>query len=534
MVESIANIVRAWPAERIRNGQPYLALELICGVAPANGGPLEMEWSINIRCEPQSATALDGAISATYPDVRLGRIHGEQPLPRPGVLREPGYVMRFRKERSFVYSLIADGEEQASAPLEQIARAQVAVAAPTVVRFQLTPTPVRFEALARRLYRRHENKLVRQERWGLPGGRADIDVQPRRDARRRAHPEPKPVLARDRRRGRHPGGVQDGRRRRPVQTRREPPSPPLDDRPPAPVPPPLPAGARAADPIVAIARLGRRGRAPARAALRADEGRPGTAGVPPADPRPARSRPWPPGARTCSTRRPTGTHASCLSPAHHPALKGDPHMSQDDYPGRDATPQIPHLPAPPTIMRGRRPRRVPSSGTLQAAARARAQLPAGSRRRKDTSRRPREAHEGRRGSPVSDAPADERRGVITDRKCERVPASVSERRRTRRGGHDEAHEGRRGSPVSDAAGRQRRGGDLPLGPQVRGAADRRPGMRQDLRAALLLPQRHRGRERRADRDRPQVRALAHLPAGSPRRTAANGSGSSTSAGPRSG
>ena len=48
------------------------------------------------------------------------------PVPRPGVLREPGYVMRFRKERSFVYSLIADGEEQASAPLEQIARAQVA------------------------------------------------------------------------------------------------------------------------------------------------------------------------------------------------------------------------------------------------------------------------------------------------------------------------------------------------------------------------------------------------------------------------
>jgi hypothetical protein len=97
------------------------------------------------------------------------------------------------------------------------------------------------------------------------------------------------------------------------------------------------------------------------------------------------------------------------------------------------------------------------------------------------------------------------------------PAWVSERRRTRRRGHDEAHEGRRGSPVSDAAGRQRRGGDLPLGPQVRGAADRRPGMRQDLRAALLLPERHRGRERRADRDRPQVRAFAHLPQAHPAR-----------------
>ena len=38
------------------------------------------------------------------------------------------------------------------------------------MRFQLTPTPSCFEELARRLYRRHENKLVRQERWGLPEG----------------------------------------------------------------------------------------------------------------------------------------------------------------------------------------------------------------------------------------------------------------------------------------------------------------------------------------------------------------------------
>jgi hypothetical protein len=170
MVESIANIVRAWPADRVRHGQPYLALELICGAAPNAGGRLEMEWSINIRCEPQSVSALDGAMSAAYPDVRLGRTHGEQPWPRAGVLREPGYVMRFRKERSFVYSLIADSEEQASSPLEQIARAQVAVAMPSMVRFQLTPTPSFFEELARRLYRRHESKLVRQERWGLPEG----------------------------------------------------------------------------------------------------------------------------------------------------------------------------------------------------------------------------------------------------------------------------------------------------------------------------------------------------------------------------
>ena len=39
MVESIANIVRAWPADRARHGQPYLALELICGATAAADGP---------------------------------------------------------------------------------------------------------------------------------------------------------------------------------------------------------------------------------------------------------------------------------------------------------------------------------------------------------------------------------------------------------------------------------------------------------------------------------------------------------------
>ena len=165
MIESIANIIRVFPAERARSGQPYVAMELICGQ-----GRQGMEWSINIRCEPRSVRALDGAIAAAYPDVRVGHGHADTPTPRAGKLRVPGYVMRFRKERSFVYSLIADGDELASPPLEQIARAQIELGQPSIVRFQLTPTPSYFEELARRRYRRHENKLVRQERWGLPEG----------------------------------------------------------------------------------------------------------------------------------------------------------------------------------------------------------------------------------------------------------------------------------------------------------------------------------------------------------------------------
>ena len=84
MVESIANIVRAWPADRApqRPAVPRARADL--RRRGRQRRPLEMEWSINIRCEPRSASALDGAISAAYPDVRLGRVHGEQPLPAPG------------------------------------------------------------------------------------------------------------------------------------------------------------------------------------------------------------------------------------------------------------------------------------------------------------------------------------------------------------------------------------------------------------------------------------------------------------------
>ena len=165
MVEAIANIIRVFPGERIRSGQPYVALELICG-AGADG----VEWSLNIRCEPRSVRALDGAIASAYPDVRIGHRHEDLPTPRTGTLRKPGAVMRFRKERPFVYSLIAGADLQASPPLEQIARAQTELGTPSIVRFQLIPTVSFFEELARRRYRRHEGKLMRQERWSLPDG----------------------------------------------------------------------------------------------------------------------------------------------------------------------------------------------------------------------------------------------------------------------------------------------------------------------------------------------------------------------------
>ena len=172
MVESIANIVRAFPADRIRDGQPYVALELMC-----NEGHGGMEWSVNVRCEPRVVVALDAAISATYPDVRVGRRHADTPRPRAGALREPGHVMRFRKQRTFVYPLLAAGEQLASPPVEQIARAQIALDQPSIVRFQLTPTALFFEEYARRRYKHHEQHLSRREPGGpmLTGLRSTLD-----------------------------------------------------------------------------------------------------------------------------------------------------------------------------------------------------------------------------------------------------------------------------------------------------------------------------------------------------------------------
>jgi hypothetical protein len=166
MMEALANIVRAFPAERARSGQPFLAFELLHDAGPSGA----MEWSLGVRCEPRVTVALDAAISAAYPDVRLGHRLGELPRPRSRSLRVPPHVMRFTKQRSFIYPLVASGDELSSPPLEAIAHAQVAAGAPSVVRFQLTPAPAIFEAVARAVYRRHENRLVRQERWGLPEG----------------------------------------------------------------------------------------------------------------------------------------------------------------------------------------------------------------------------------------------------------------------------------------------------------------------------------------------------------------------------
>ena len=112
--------------------------------------------------------ALDAAINAAYPDVRLGRVPGGQSRPRPGVLREPAPDALSQAAQ---LRLPADRRGEAR-PRRRSSRSPSPRSRWThrqSCAFS-SPRPRLFEALARRLYRRHENRLVRAERWGLPEG----------------------------------------------------------------------------------------------------------------------------------------------------------------------------------------------------------------------------------------------------------------------------------------------------------------------------------------------------------------------------
>jgi hypothetical protein len=166
MVEGIAGVLRALPVDRARNGQPFCAFEFHHGY-DVDG---QKVWTPCLLCLAEDVAALGGAICAAYPDVRVG--HRFEPDHRPiaGRVPIPGVVMRFRKDRPFVYPLAsagASGRKDASPLIEAIAQMQHAIDRPSTVRLQITPAPGFMERVARHFQKRQENKLVRSESWGI-------------------------------------------------------------------------------------------------------------------------------------------------------------------------------------------------------------------------------------------------------------------------------------------------------------------------------------------------------------------------------
>ncbi len=153
MVEMIGNVISGYPEDRAINGRPFVAFELHYG--PIDRG---MQWTLAVRCTRQDVLAIDAAISAAYPDVRVGFEFEQKPQPIAGKLGTPAHVLRFRKARDFVYPISTASDKAGSPPIEAIAQAQVNVGTPSSVRIQLIAPGPQVEAIARARYRQHEKR----------------------------------------------------------------------------------------------------------------------------------------------------------------------------------------------------------------------------------------------------------------------------------------------------------------------------------------------------------------------------------------
>jgi hypothetical protein len=156
MVEGLLNAVREFPEQRSRDGQPFIAFEAHYGPGPTG----EMEWVLCVRCERTLVETIDGILSSAYPDVRVGFEFIGPPQEIGGSIPVPGHVLRFRKQRSFVYPLADVAEQIASSALEAVAQAQAAAGVPSTVRFQMIPCALTVERYARERLRHHEERLL--------------------------------------------------------------------------------------------------------------------------------------------------------------------------------------------------------------------------------------------------------------------------------------------------------------------------------------------------------------------------------------
>ena len=123
MMEAIANLVRAFPAERARHGQPFLAFELLHGPGAVRRARMVARRALRAARRRRARRRAQRRLPRRPPRPPARR---DARSPRPATAAIPGHVMRFRKQRGFVYPLLAAGDELASPPLEAIAHAQAA------------------------------------------------------------------------------------------------------------------------------------------------------------------------------------------------------------------------------------------------------------------------------------------------------------------------------------------------------------------------------------------------------------------------
>jgi len=150
-------LLRRW-WRRLALGQPSLALEVHYAAARS-------AW-LGIACPAGAEPVVEAALQGAYPNCRL--------CPATAPPGGPQVLLRLKKHAEFIRRIATvDARELArererQPQVDRLLTVMRAVGEPASVQIALTPAPALFEALAKHLYRRRENRLSRERRAHLP------------------------------------------------------------------------------------------------------------------------------------------------------------------------------------------------------------------------------------------------------------------------------------------------------------------------------------------------------------------------------
>jgi hypothetical protein len=153
-------LLRRW-WRRMLLGQPSIALEIHHhspsrhhDAAPAAA---YHAW-LSVSCPRGFERMVQAALQGAYPNCRLSSV--------PQQVGRPPTVLRLKKHAEFTMRVKALElfEREGISPVDRLLTAMGACGQTAFVQFALTPTPAFFEALAKRLYKRHEARLSRERR----------------------------------------------------------------------------------------------------------------------------------------------------------------------------------------------------------------------------------------------------------------------------------------------------------------------------------------------------------------------------------
>jgi hypothetical protein len=147
-------LLRRW-WRRLAFGQPSLSLEL-----HHTGGGAGSAW-LAVTCLHGYERIVEASLQVAYPNCRLSVFDRR--------LGRPPTVVRLKKQHELIKraKAIERFERSFEPPIDRLMTVMAACGEQAFVQLALTPTPASFEALAKRLYKRHEARLSRERREHL-------------------------------------------------------------------------------------------------------------------------------------------------------------------------------------------------------------------------------------------------------------------------------------------------------------------------------------------------------------------------------